>query len=111
MIEHIADLNLAGDSSTGKKLTQLFDGLGRRIVSVELAGGDLLSKHKTGEPISVLCLAGNGVFRAGEDLDEVQTLSPGTLITLEADIPHSVNAKTSMRLLVTKFKPYGEEEQ
>lgn len=105
-IEHIADLGIGDNVVTGKKMTQLFDGTGRRIVAVELKSGETLSKHKANEPISVLCLAGTGKFRAGDDLLEVHELLPGTLITLEAEIPHAVDAESALRLLVTKFKKY-----
>lgn len=105
-IEHIAHLNINDDFTPGKRLTQLFDGIGRRVVCVELEAGDSLAKHKANEPITVLCLAGKGRFLAGDDLLDVQELVPGTLITLEAEIPHEVNADSSLRLLVTKFKQY-----
>lgn len=106
-IEHITDLEFGSEAQvTGKKTTQLFEGTGRKIVFVELTNGDMLSKHKANEPISVLCLAGNGVFRAGDELEESQDLSPGTLITLDAGIPHDVTADDTLRLLVTKFKQY-----
>lgn len=44
------------------------------------------------EPITVFCLAGKGVFRAGANLEDEQNLTAGTLITLDADIEHEVAA-------------------
>ena len=107
LIELVAEMDLSRPSfGTVPKLTPLYDGVGRRMVVVELVNGDVLSKHKANEPISVLCIAGTGVFRAGEDLEDSQALAPGTLITLDAGIPHEVTADDWLRLLLTKFKQY-----
>lgn len=105
-IEHITDLGVGENFTPGKKMTSLFEGIGRQIIVVELAAGDTLPRHKAREPITVLCLAGTGKFNAGDDLLEERDLLPGTLITLEAEIPHAVNAESPLRLLVTKFKQY-----
>ena len=106
-IELVAEFDLGRPAiGNAAKLTPLFEGIGRKMVAVELTNGDTLSKHKANEPISVLCVAGTGVFRAGEDLESSQSLSPGTLITLDAGIPHDVTADDWLRLLVTKFKQY-----
>jgi quercetin dioxygenase-like cupin family protein len=103
----VAELDLSRPANgSAPKLTPLFDGVGRKMVAVELANGDALTKHKATEPISVLCVAGTGIFRAGEDLENSQALRPGTLITLDAGIPHDVTADDWLRLLVTKFKQY-----
>ena len=92
------------DSAEQKKLNELFNGSMRRIVEVKLFDNDILSKHKAKEPITVLCLSGKGIFRAGKDLEDVQDLQTGTLITLEAEIEHEVSAAPELHLLVTKFK-------
>ncbi|HQU90695.1 MAG TPA: hypothetical protein PLK77_00285 [Pyrinomonadaceae bacterium] len=107
LIELVAELDL-GKPARGAvpKLTPLFEGEGRKIVMVNLVNGGVLARHKANEPISVMCIAGTGVFRAGENLESSQALSPGTLITLDAGIPHDVTADDWLRLLVTKFKQY-----
>lgn len=92
------------DSAEQKKLNELFNGSMRRIVEVKLFNNDILSKHKAKEPITVFCLSGKGIFRAGKDLEDVQDLQTGTLITLEAEIEHEVSAVPELHLLVTKFK-------
>ena len=106
-IQLVANLYAEGaESVEHKKLSQLYDGLGRRMVAVHLDRGEELSKHSAAEPISVLCFEGSGLFRAGDELDESCRLEPGTLITLEPDIPHEVTTVEGLRLLVTKFKKY-----
>jgi quercetin dioxygenase-like cupin family protein len=96
-----------GKIAEGKKsreVTKIFDGFRRQIISVELRNGEVLSKHKATEPITVFCIAGNGRFSAGKDLEESQELQTGTFITLEAGIEHEVIATPDLHVLVTKFK-------
>jgi quercetin dioxygenase-like cupin family protein len=82
---------------------EIFSGAHRRLMEVTLRNDERLAQHQTAEPITVLCLAGSGVFRAGPDLaDEVQ-LTAGTLLTLAAGVAHEVVAEPALRLLVTKF--------
>lgn len=90
--------------SEPKKLNEIFNGARRRLVEVTLKNNAVLTKHKAREPITVLCLAGKGKFRAGSDLEDEQELRAGTLITLEAEVEHEVIAEPELRLLVTKFK-------
>lgn len=73
-------------------------------MELKLHNNAVLSKHKTSEPITVFCLAGNRKFLAGEDLNEEQTLETGTLIKLNAEIEHGVIAEPELHFLVTKFK-------
>lgn len=105
-IELIMNLNLGEIAETAKpkEAKEIFNGSRRRLIEVKLRDGEVLSKHQAAEPITVLCLAGQGVFRAGADLSDEQILSPGTLITLEGGIEHEVVAQPAIDLLVTKFK-------
>ena len=102
----IKDLELgkipSGDES--KRVNKIFSGEGRQIIEITLRNGDVLAKHKAGEPITVLCLAGTGRFLAGADLDESRILRPGTLLTLEAEVYHEVVAEPELHILVTKFR-------
>jgi quercetin dioxygenase-like cupin family protein len=88
----------------GKEVKKVFDGARRQLLSIKLRGGEVLAKHKAAEPITVLCLAGSGTFRAGKELAEEQKLSAGTLITLEPEIEHEVTAEPDIHILVSKFK-------
>ncbi|HEY8563812.1 MAG TPA: hypothetical protein VIL74_25760 [Pyrinomonadaceae bacterium] len=87
-----------------KEVREIYNGARRRMVEVKLGENAVLTKHKAAEPISVLCLAGSGTFRAGADLEESLELSAGVLVTLEAGVEHEVAAAPAIHLLVTKFK-------
>jgi len=86
-----------------KHVKQLFTGSRRKLIEILLKNRATLSRHQAKDPITVLCLSGNGVFRAGPLLDEEQRLTPGTLVTLEAEIDHEVTADPEIHILVTKF--------
>lgn len=73
------------------------------IVEIMLRDGDVLKRHSAAEPITVLCLSGNGTFRAGPDLSETIPLKAGTLITLDAGVEHEAAAAPDLHLLVSKF--------
>ena len=91
-------------SEKSKDVKQIFDGSRRRLVQIDLHDGEILSKYKAVEPITIFCLAGNGTFRAGSDLEEKLEMVAGTLITLEGGVEHEVSAEPEISLLVTKFK-------
>jgi quercetin dioxygenase-like cupin family protein len=105
-IKLIKDLDLRANTGLekDKSVNELFNGPFRKLVEVRLQNGATLSKHKANEPITVFCVSGNGVFRAGSELDDSQELQAGTLITLEAGVEHEVVAEPELHLIVTKFK-------
>jgi quercetin dioxygenase-like cupin family protein len=106
-ITHISNLTF-GDEPTAEsdlQVEQLFDGPFRTVLHIRMRAGAILKKHKAAMPITVLCLSGDGIFRAGADLDESQPLTQGTLITLEPEVEHEAKAGSALHLLVTKFKP------
>ena len=98
------DLIPTADSDKDKEVNQLFNGAFRAIIEVRLQNGAILSKHKANEPITVFCLSGKGVFRAGIDLEDSLDLRAGTLLTLEGGVEHEVVADPALHLIVTKFK-------
>ena len=98
------ELGGALDAAKGKEVREIYNGARRRMIEVKLSGNAVLTKHKTPEPISVLCLAGKGTFTAGANLEEKLDLSAGVLLTLEGGIEHEVTAAPEIHILVTKFK-------
>ena len=86
-----------------KSVSLLFDGTFRKLVEVRLQNSAILSRHHADVPITVYCVSGNGVFSAGEDLEDTQVLKAGTLITLETGVEHEVLAEPDLHILVTKF--------
>jgi quercetin dioxygenase-like cupin family protein len=105
-IEIIKNLELGeiSQSEKTKEVKEIFKGTRRQIIEVTLRNNEILAKHKAAEPITVLCLAGSGTFRAGSDLEDEEKLEAGTLLTLEAGVEHEVVAEPELRLLITKFK-------
>ena len=104
-IQHLAELQFDGTISAaeGREANTLLSRAGQRVFEIKLSNEARLAKHSAASPITVLCLGGQGVFRAGDELAEEQPLRPGTLIALDADVAHEVCAEPSLHLLVTKF--------
>ena len=106
-IQLIKELELKGTvRSDEPKAQEIYNAPHRRILEIVLQEGATLAKHKANEPITVLCLAGEGVFRAGDELEDEIDMRPGTLITLETGIPHEAVAGSGLRLLVTRIKDF-----
>ncbi len=106
IIELIEKFELGGQTRPEKykEVREIYNGARRRMVEVKLRANAVLTKHRTPEPISVLCLSGRGVLTAGANLEESLELTAGTLLTLAGDIAHEVTAAPEIHLLVTKFK-------
>ncbi len=103
LVEHF-ELDGQINSEKDKEVREIYNGVKRRMVEVKLRENAVLTKHRTPEPISVLCLSGRGVFTAGASLEDSLELSAGVLLTLEGGIEHEVSAAPEIHLLVTKFK-------
>jgi quercetin dioxygenase-like cupin family protein len=73
-------------------------------VELKIRAGAVLARHSALQPIKVLCLSGSGRFTAGEQLENAAALVSGTVVAIEAAIPHEVSADSELHLLVTKFK-------
>jgi len=98
------ELNASFESAKDKEVKVIFNGSRTTLVEIKLSNNEVLTKHRAPEPITIFCLSGKGIFRAGSDLQDEQNLQPGTLITLEADVEHEVIAEPELYLLLTKFK-------
>ncbi len=75
-----------------REVKEIFSGARRQILEVKIRQGGILPKHKAREPITVICLSGKGILRAGENLEAEQALQAGTLITLVPEIEHEAAA-------------------
>ncbi len=98
-------LNLQTEIGEGKdtEVSLLFDGVRRKIMQITLRRNAVLKAHQAAEPITIQCVAG-----AGDLLDvsvsEIHKLSPGILITVEAQVVHEVRALPEVSILLTRFK-------
>jgi quercetin dioxygenase-like cupin family protein len=104
-IKLLAEINFIDKQNTekNKDVRVLLNNEKPQILEIKLFNGEVLAKHSSPTPISVLCLSGNGIFRAGENLEEEQKLTQGTLIYLEKNIAHEVIGEPNLGILVTKF--------
>jgi quercetin dioxygenase-like cupin family protein len=53
-------------------------------------------------PVTVQCLSGSGVFTAGDPAKQIP-LTPGVLVTLEANTLHEILAQPAVSILLTRF--------
>ncbi len=97
------EFNLEIAPANGKEARVLFSRGEQRVFEVKLSNSGKLARHTASSLITVLCLAGSGVFRAGEELEDEQSLTVGTMIALDAGIAHEVSAEPALHILVTKF--------
>lgn len=65
------------------------------------AAGQAISEHTAAVPAVIQILSGEAVIGLGENQVEAQ---PGTWIHMDARLPHSVQAKTPVTMLLTMLK-------
>lgn len=97
------DLKLDIGKGAETEVNVLFDGPRRKLMQITLRNGAVLKAHKAAEPITVMCVAGKGVFIEIASGHEI-LLSPGVLLTVEAEVMHEVRAAEDVAILLTKFK-------
>ena len=51
-------------SEKSKEVKEIFSGTRRHLIEITLRNNAILTRHKAVEPITILCLAGNGTLRA-----------------------------------------------
>lgn len=98
-------LNLQIEIGEGKDIESnlLFDGKRRKVMQITLRRKRILKAHQAAEPITVQCVAGAGDF-LDVSKNEIYKLSPGVLITVEAEVVHEVRALPEVSILLSKFK-------
>lgn len=93
-----ADLeNLRANTAAFPRTTPLFRESGLRTMLLHLKAGENMPEHQTRGAILVHCLAGHGMFAAG---DETTELRPGILISVPPSAPHSLAAAADDELLL-----------
>ncbi len=100
------NIEIAGAHASDKELEvrEVINDDRRRVLEISIRASGVLKRHRAAEPITVLCVKGEGRFSAGAELDEIVALTNGTIVALGPDIDHEVNADTDLRILVTRFK-------
>ena len=69
-----------------------------RIVLIALKAGGRLREHRTGGRVSIHCVAGEMKVHVQ---DKLVALAAGTLLCLDRDVPHDVEATTDSVFLLT----------
>lgn len=88
---------LARLSTEGPGITVLADTSAARSVLFTFRAGQQLKEHRTSSQILVQVLRGRITFAAAGQISEVKA---GTLLHLEANVPHSITARTNAVVLV-----------
>ena len=82
----------------GPSVQILSDSGAARVVLFAFKAGQELKEHHTSSPILVQALRGRAVFSANGTQVRLQA---GTVLQLEANVPHSIIAQTDAVILVT----------
>ena len=69
-----------------------------RVILFAFAPGEKLSEHTSSFPAILQFLEGEAALTLGE---EALQAGPGTWVHMAANLPHSVDAKTEVRMLLT----------
>jgi quercetin dioxygenase-like cupin family protein len=72
-----------------------------RVVLFGFAAGQELTEHKTPMAATIQILAGEGRLELGEESMDV---GAGDLIYMTPDLPHSVQARSALTMLLTMVK-------
>ena len=79
-----------------------YDGPDLRLVLFAFAPGEELSEHTAARPAVVHILDGEGEASVG---GEAHALGPGTWFRMPAGMPHSIRARTPLRLALYLLPP------
>jgi len=96
---YVFDLHQLAQFDDNNPRVQLISRSGHaRQVLFSFSAGQNLREHKTSSQIAVQVVSGQLIFTAE---GESRQVTPGQLILLEADVPHSVLAESDAVILVT----------
>lgn len=84
-----------------QQVDKLHENAWTKLVQITLRNEKVLSRHTAREAITVQCVSGEGVLVIGEG--ERIALTPGVIVALEPNVPHEVEAKPAVSVLVTRF--------
>lgn len=94
----IVDISPFGGRLTTERTTALFKSKDLEVMRLVLPAGKSLPPHKVAGEITIQCIEGAMMLRAGTD---EHTLNPGQLTYVGGGVLHSVHAIEDMSALVT----------
>lgn len=77
------------DKFDGIKVVKLFEGSGSKEIRINLQKGSMMKEHQAPGAIMVQVLSGKIEFSVGSDVEILNELD---MVTLEANVPHALNA-------------------
>ncbi|MGZ5448285.1 MAG: AraC family ligand binding domain-containing protein [Thermoanaerobaculia bacterium] len=101
VMKPVAMATTIGEGSD-QEVVKLYESAWTKLVQITLRNGKTLSRHEAKEAITIQCVSGEGVLVLGE---ERIALTPGVIVPLEPNVPHAVEAKPAVSVLVTRFLP------
>ena len=96
----VNDLNALVDEAPQDSIVSrtVFKDEDARVILFVFAPGEKLSEHTSSYPAILHFLAGEAALTLGEKKMDAQ---PGTWVHMAANLPHSVEARTEVRMLLT----------
>ncbi len=83
-----------------QEVTKVYENAWTKLVQITLRHGKTLANHTAPEAITIHCVSGEGVLVLGE---KRIALTPGVIVPLEPNVPHAVESKPAVSVLVTRF--------
>ena len=83
-----------------QQVTKLYESPWTKLVQITLRNGKTLSTHSAKEAVTIQCVSGEGTLVLG---DERIALTPGVIVPVEPNVPHAVETKAAVSVLVTRF--------
>lgn len=91
-----------------REVTTLFADAWRKLVLIRLRAGALLADHTAKFPITIHAVLGSGTLNVE---GRGYPLSPGTIVPVEAQAVHNVQAAPELAILVTFFRQADAESE
>ena len=85
-----------------QEVAKLYESAWTKLVQITLRNGKTLATHTAKEAVTIQCVSGQGDLVLGE---QRIALTPGVIVPLEPNVPHAVEAKPAVSVLVTRFIP------
>jgi quercetin dioxygenase-like cupin family protein len=98
-MKSVAMATAIGEGSD-QEVVKLYESSWTKLVQITLRNGKTLSSHSAKEAVTIQCISGQGVLVLGE---ERIAITPGVIVPLEPNVPHAVEAKPAVSVLVTRF--------
>lgn len=86
--------------NTAVQTQLLFESNDKKVVSLQIAKGEILKEHVSKIPALLVCISGNAVFT--DEKGTVINLNSGVYVMIEVNIKHEVKAIEESNFLLIK---------